>query len=127
MHRTPPTTFHNVKRDPFEQATGLSLKSAFAIGGSLAAPSKPSAYRVRSSPSSASAGRLVEDNLDDTFDLDLEKEFLRTQSVPSRAGFCHSRQAIHHREWQGAVKRGNLCSEALSEWDEPGCSLSGSR
>jgi arylsulfatase len=38
------TLVDNIKRDPFEQATGLSPKSAFAIGGSLAAPSTAYMY-----------------------------------------------------------------------------------
>jgi arylsulfatase len=38
------TLVDNIKRDPFEQATGLSPKSAFALGGSLAAPSTAYMY-----------------------------------------------------------------------------------
>jgi hypothetical protein len=38
------TLVDNIKRDPFEQATGLDVKTAFGIGGSLAAPSTAYVY-----------------------------------------------------------------------------------
>jgi arylsulfatase A-like enzyme len=38
------TLVDNIKRDPFEQATGLDMKTAFGIGGSLAAPSTAYVY-----------------------------------------------------------------------------------
>ena len=34
----------SIKRDPFEQGTGLAPKSAFALGGSLAAPATAYVY-----------------------------------------------------------------------------------
>jgi arylsulfatase A-like enzyme len=38
------TLVDNIKRDPFEQGTGLAPKSAFALGGSLAAPATAYVY-----------------------------------------------------------------------------------
>ena len=38
------TLVHNIKRDPFEQAVGISQKSAMSIGGALAAPATAFLY-----------------------------------------------------------------------------------
>ena len=38
------TLVQNIKRDPFEQAVGLSQKTAMSIGGALAAPSTAFLY-----------------------------------------------------------------------------------
>jgi len=38
------TLIDNIKRDPFEQATGLAPKTAFSLGGALAAPSTAYVY-----------------------------------------------------------------------------------
>ena len=38
------TLVQNIKRDPFEQAVGIDVKSATALGGALAAPSTAYLY-----------------------------------------------------------------------------------